>query len=86
MGTIVVVFAPLGVCIATLDSIEAGPQGGGFQVTSSSNLPSLVSQVHDVFNNWVLPLCSWRQPRAMATFFIVFRDLLDYFEVSRAGY
>lgn len=70
MGRAVVAFAPLEACIAPLDSIGADPQGGGFQVTSSSNLPSPGPKVHDV-NNWVLPLSSWRQPRAMVKFFIV---------------
>jgi hypothetical protein len=42
-----------------LEHKTPGPQGGGFQVRASSNLPSPVSEVCDVFSKWRLAFIQW---------------------------
>lgn len=49
--------------IASLDSLRASPQGGGFQVSFSSILLSSVSEMCDVFGNIVIPSSSGTEPR-----------------------
>lgn len=43
------------VCMVPSGSTKNGPQKGGFQTRSSSELLSLVSKVYDIFSNSVLP-------------------------------
>lgn len=57
--------------IAPPGILRASPQGGCFQVGSSSIYPSSVSKVCDVFSNKILPLISWRQPKATTTAYII---------------
>lgn len=45
----------LQVCTVPSGSTKNGPQEGGFQTRSSSELLSLVSKVYDIFSNRVLP-------------------------------
>lgn len=55
------------------------PWGGGFQVNTSSAPPSPVSEMGGVFSRMVLPWSSGRQPRAIATAYIVL-GVLDFFD------
>lgn len=45
-------FPPSAIYIALPGSMKTGPQEGGFQVQSASNLPSPVSRVCGVSNLW----------------------------------
>lgn len=58
---------PLEDCMALSGTMKAtSPGGGGFQVNSSSGLPSLESAVHDILSNKDLTSHLWGQPRAIA--------------------
>lgn len=55
----------LGTCIAPVNTMNAGSQGGDLQVCSSSMHPSSVSKEHDVFSSRLLPPNS-EKPKATA--------------------
>lgn len=58
LGKTIDCFSPLVSCIAF-----SGPQGGGFQVSSSWINSSPVSKISGVFSNRALPLSSGRTPK-----------------------
>lgn len=70
IGRTIDCFSILAVCIAASDPVRDSPWGGDFLVSSSSSLPSPVSDMCVVFKESVVLSCSRRQPRGTATAYI----------------
>lgn len=59
-------FPPLEAGTTISHTLKASPEGGGFNVRSSSGALGLVSKAHGVFSNRDLLSTSEKQPRAIA--------------------